>query len=636
MKRLLLAGLLCVGFLKWASAQSLTMVLPDTSTVSGDTLSLDIRVRDFERIVSMDFSMAWRPEVLDLIDFQRGALPGIAIGTTQAKDGLLRFSWFDMGGVGRTLADESVLVVLTFVATGAPGDSTTIRIQDEPLPVEIRQTLPGAPDQQQAIGLQAAPGVVRLVKPLELTWSVKPVSCYGASDGSIALQFPDGLSDAVVSWSGPGSFTASGQVLTGLLAGDYAFELRAGDGSLLLERSIRVSEPASAPEVMDIQMEDMGCEERAVAVNWSVAGGLPPYQYRIGEKVMTDTFLSAMGSGIYTLQVADANNCIDEKTFEISAPKIPFFDLGAERAICNGEALTLSPGTTFASYQWSTGSVDPAIVVNRSGSYSVQVTNESGCVYADTVRVITGELPLVSLDQSAASVCPGEELALRASGAVDYLWLDTSATLDLAGPDLVRVSPVYPSLYQVVGSNTCGSDTAAILVAVFPIGADAGMDSCIVEGTSIRLQASGAISYYWLPTEYPVSDPTVPDPEVQPLKSTLYKVVMTDENGCSITDSVFIEVLDNELGLPRISLITPNGDGKNDVLFFPKAEKYGNNVLRVYNRWGNIVYQKINYQRDEERFDGTYQGKPLPDGNYYYVLAFREKTIKQTLTILRN
>ncbi len=636
MRRLLFAAICFWGFVGVLYGQPLTMILPDTSVVSGDTLRLDIRVRDFERIVSMDFSMAWNANVMDFLSFERRDLPGLAVGAGQAASGALRFSWFDVGGIGRTLGDESVLVSLTFVAIGAPGDTTSLRTVNEPLPIEIRQALAGAPDEQQAIALQAAPGRVRLLKPLELSWEVTPVSCFGARDGRIELQLPDALTDVVVSWSGPNNFSATTARLSGLLAGDYVLELRASDGGLLLERRIRVAQPESAPQVMEIAMEEMDCEDSEVAVSWSVAGGLPPYQYRIGEKVMSDTFLTAMVSGTYTLRVADANNCADEKTFEIKAPDIPVFDLGPAQVICAGKDLRLSPGAAFAAYEWSTGSVDSAIVVNQPGMYSLRVVNTSDCSYTDTVVVTSGNAPAVLVDPVEAAICPGEALFVRVLGADTYTWVDTSGSMDISAPDRVELSPDYTSLYQVIGSNACGVDTAAILVNIFPTGGDAGIDSCIVEGTSIRLQATGAISYFWLPAEYPVSDPSVPDPVVQPLETTLYKVVMTSEEGCIVTDSVLITVLDSDIELPRISLITPNGDGKNDVLFFPNIEKYGNNVLRVYNRWGDIVYQKINYQRDDDRFDGSYAGKPLPDGNYYYVLAFREKMIKQTLTILSN
>jgi len=95
-------------------------------------------------------------------------------------------------------------------------------------------------------------------------------------------------------------------------------------------------------------------------------------------------------------------------------------------------------------------------------------------------------------------------------------------------------------------------------------------------------------------------------------------------------------VANNPLDILAINLITPNGDGKNDVLEFGNISKYGVNSLKVYNRWGDLIYNKVNYQDDEERFDGTYKGKQLPAGNYFYVLAFRDGEIKQTLTILRE
>ena len=82
------------------------------------------------------------------------------------------------------------------------------------------------------------------------------------------------------------------------------------------------------------------------------------------------------------------------------------------------------------------------------------------------------------------------------------------------------------------------------------------------------------------------------------------------------------------------NLISPNGDGFNDELDFGPITKYGSNSLKVYNRWGDLVYQKLNYQSDEDRFVGLHKGARLPAGNYFYVLAFRQGEIKQTLTIV--
>ena len=63
--------------------------------------------------------------------------------------------------------------------------------------------------------------------------------------------------------------------------------------------------------------------------------------------------------------------------------------------------------------------------------------------------------------------------------------------------------------------------------------------------------------------------------------------------------------------------ISPNGDGKNDVFFIEGLQKYPANTLCIFNRWGNEVHKTQNYQND---WQGTWNGKELPDGVYFYWL----------------
>lgn len=80
-------------------------------------------------------------------------------------------------------------------------------------------------------------------------------------------------------------------------------------------------------------------------------------------------------------------------------------------------------------------------------------------------------------------------------------------------------------------------------------------------------------------------------------------------------------------------LLSPNGDGKNDFwIIHEPAYIVGCDVL-VYNRWGQKVFESHNY---DNTWDGTYNGDPLPDGSYYYVIQCNgEVTHKGALTILR-
>ncbi|HWB64935.1 MAG TPA: gliding motility-associated C-terminal domain-containing protein, partial [Chitinophagales bacterium] len=80
---------------------------------------------------------------------------------------------------------------------------------------------------------------------------------------------------------------------------------------------------------------------------------------------------------------------------------------------------------------------------------------------------------------------------------------------------------------------------------------------------------------------------------------------------------------------------SPNGDGKNDLLVFPGLLYFSPALLKVFNRYGTIVYESDDYQND---WDGTGMDthNPLPDGAYYYVLQPNNgKTYNNYLVINR-
>ena len=98
------------------------------------------------------------------------------------------------------------------------------------------------------------------------------------------------------------------------------------------------------------------------------------------------------------------------------------------------------------------------------------------------------------------------------------------------------------------------------------------------------------------------------------LDSFMYMIV-----GPSGTDlaTVYVDVLCDELTV--FNGISPNGDHINDTFVISGIEGYRDNVLTIFNRWGNQVYFKQGYTNDNG-WDGTWEGKLLPDGTYFYVL----------------
>lgn len=103
-------------------------------------------------------------------------------------------------------------------------------------------------------------------------------------------------------------------------------------------------------------------------------------------------------------------------------------------------------------------------------------------------------------------------------------------------------------------------------------------------------------------------------------------LIVENSNGCADTVQKTVSVIDDVLFFPNI--ITPNGDGHNDVLEITNAGKYTGNQLVVFNRWGNVVFKETDYKN-------TWDGANLSDGTYFYIFTYAGKEHTSTLTILR-
>ena len=93
-----------------------------------------------------------------------------------------------------------------------------------------------------------------------------------------------------------------------------------------------------------------------------------------------------------------------------------------------------------------------------------------------------------------------------------------------------------------------------------------------------------------------------------------YDVVITDNLGCTLALSADVDEI-VALALP--SAMSPNGDGLNDAFFIMGIEGAPSNALSITNRWGNVVYETVDYTND---WEGTNKnGENLPEGVYFVV-----------------
>ena len=117
--------------------------------------------------------------------------------------------------------------------------------------------------------------------------------------------------------------------------------------------------------------------------------------------------------------------------------------------------------------------------------------------------------------------------------------------------------------------------------------------------------------------------------QIQYPKGGTYNLLAIIIDGpCIIIDTATVEIDDCDVSAPNI--ITPNNDGRNDVLAFEGLEGFPGSRLNVWNRWGNEVYKSADYKND-------WDGGNMPDGVYYYILNLAgAKPINSSLTIMRQ
>lgn len=188
----------------------------------------------------------------------------------------------------------------------------------------------------------------------------------------------------------------------------------------------------------------------------------------------------------------------------------------------------------------------------------------------------------------------------------------------------------------VVQSANCSIDsTNGLNITVLsPPAVNAGTDTIISAGQSAFLHGTGSGTPSWLPAGS-LNNPAVYNPVATPLVNTIYILTVTDANSCINSDTVLVTVIPLTFEGVVSNVFSPNGDGINDTWYIENIKYYPENEVTVYNIYGNEVYTAKPYQND---WQGTYNGNPLPDGTYFYVIKIDNASpvLKGSLDILRN
>lgn len=123
-----------------SNTQEIRFVIADQTVSKGDTICLDIAVRDFNNILSMQYSMNWNPKALKFLKVDGLKLKDLSLnnfGLNRTDQGKMGTAWFDLAVQGITLPDNTPIYKVCFAAIGEPGTSDQVFFSSEPVVIEI-------------------------------------------------------------------------------------------------------------------------------------------------------------------------------------------------------------------------------------------------------------------------------------------------------------------------------------------------------------------------------------------------------------------------------------------------------------------------------------------------------------------
>ena len=432
--------------------------------------------------------------------------------------------------------------------------------------------------------------------------------------------------------------------------GEYFVTIYENNPACAVTESLEVTSIPS-PQVAPLN-DDLICSGQSIELMVQADSDDYTYQWFQDENTVigaTSDNIIVQEGGLYTVIIVSNGNCADTLTSNIIESFIDPLELGGDIALCPGETLEIAPiDGQFANYQWSTNEVTDTISITASEvdeitttNITLVVDNGEGCILSDDVNIINFPIINAEILSDFDEICSVDSIELVATGGLYYTWTDGSETLNADDVREVIANPQETTTYVVEVTDDCpeNGDSDTLTLSVFPISEfSAGVDTCAFEDLGFNLSASGGVEYQWNNTNLISGANDIANPLISIDEETTFTVTITDEFGCMFVDEVDICLRANAEDLVDIvTIITPNGDGKNDELYFNGLELYPTNTLTIFNRWGNVVYSELDYQRgNTPLFDGTNGIDELASDTYYYVLEFNGLFIKEALTIVRD
>lgn len=373
------------------------------------------------------------------------------------------------------------------------------------------------------------------------------------------------------------------------------------------------------------------------------------------DTLSTTDSLQNVAAGSYSVYIYTSAGCDTLLFFDIPEEDFQVSFTVSDTLICLGDTLQFTniSDNHFTTFHWNFGNGDslsqhtpPDYLYVSSGVYRVQLAG-TGEICKDTTyqTILVDRPPIPHFDAAPKEVCAGQTVYL-----IPHIDSTISQINWIFGEDEYREQPAVQQQYRHafdhrgaypvtlnVQSRACPDTSYTDSITVYPLPeVDLGSDSSICPHRpplflkNIRKTAPNPYRQVWS-----TGDTTEVLKVVHPGIYTLS--VTTEPIGCTTKESVII-AKDCYIDIPNA--FTPNGDGSNDY-FFPRqlsSESISRFHLRVFNRWGQIVFESSSL--NGRGWDGRFRNSPQPTGVYLYRISVdflneRQENYEGNVTLMR-
>lgn len=275
------------------------------------------------------------------------------------------------------------------------------------------------------------------------------------------------------------------------------------------------------------------CSGGCADITATPSNGTPPYTYTWDPPSLTGPGphnVCPTDTTDYSVTVTDASGTTASATGTITVSASLMPTISGATSICTGTTTTLDAGAGYTTYEWSTAETTQTITVGTSGTYSVTVSDGSGCSGTTdvTVTVSTNLTPVIT---GPTTLCSGNPGTLDAGSGYDsYLWSTGDATQTIT----ITTSGTY-SVTVSNNSGCSGSASVAVTVGTGLTPVITGPDTVCQGNTAVLDAGSGFDAYSWSTAETTQT--------ISVTASGTYTVTVSDAFGCSGSASATVVVV---------------------------------------------------------------------------------------------